>query len=1111
MSAPTTIGEWLARIGLSRLEGTFRDNGIDLDVVASLSDEDLRELGLSIGDRKRVLAALCAPAAPAAEAASAPPAQAERRQLTVLFCDLAGSTALSARLDPEDMRDVIRAYQKTCTAAIERHDGFVAKFMGDGLLAYFGYPRAHEDEAERAVHSALDIVATVGGLQTPAREALQVRIGIATGLVVVGDLIGRGAAEEQSVVGETPNLAARLQGHAEPNAIVIAEATRRQVGSLFELTDLGPQTLKGFAAPQPAWRVLGMSDVASRFKALRSGTASLVGRDEEIELLLRRWASAKSGEGRVVLISAEAGLGKSRLAEAVREHIRSEPHITLRNFCSPHHRESALYPIINQLERAARFERSDDAAIKQRKLANLLVGGPAEADLPLFAELLSVPGIEAGSALDLTPERRKEKILDALVRLLEDLTRQRPVLAMFEDLHWMDPTSGELLDRMVARLDRLPVLLIATFRPEFHPPWIGQAHVSMMTLSRLGRRDGEALVRQLAGATTLPKDILDEILERSDGVPLFLEEVTKVVLEAGSTAAPEGLSGMGSARFAVPATLQASLMARLDRLGPLVREVAQTGSAIGRDFPYDLLVAAAPRGEAGSRAALDQLVAAGLVFQRGMPPASVYQFKHALVQDTAYSTLLRGPRQALHGRIAAALEKQARDASDYEPEILARHFAEAGQPERAASYWLEAGRREAGRSANIEAIAHLRRGISALVPLAETPDRLRLELALELALGPILMANEGFASAEGGAAYLRARAVAERLHDDRALFAAIWGRWLTTSEGSSKNGEVNDLVAELFRVAEPIGDPGLRMQAHHAAWATKLWVGELVSTHDHVTKGLALYDREKHGTHALLYGGHDPAVCGCGQGAIALWMLGYPDRAVQSLHRGIALAKDLGHTPSVGHALWLAGFVHMLRGDVPAALETGERLVALGHEHGFALYRAAGGIMHGWARARLGAQEEGLAELRDATAAYRSVAGMMLGFFLVALGETERRTGYFHRADAALADAHAVVTERGEPLWSGVVLRARGNLAACRTPPDHSLAERLHEESLATATRLGAKSLELQAAISLTQLWHGQGKSSKAHDLLAPVLGWFTEGFDTPDLMEAKALLEQLA
>jgi class 3 adenylate cyclase/predicted ATPase len=1031
-----------------------------------------------------------------------------------MFCDLADSTALSARLDPEDMRDVIRAYQTACAQVIARHDGFVAKFMGDGLLAYFGYPRAHEDEAERAVRAGLEIVASVGGLQTPAHEALQVRIGLATGLVVVGDLIGRGAAEEQSVVGETPNLAARLQGLARPNAILIAEATRRQVGSLFELMELGPQTMKGLATPQPAWRVLGERDAANRFKALRSSATPLVGREAEIALLLRSWASGRSGDGRAVLISAEPGLGKSRLAEAVRERIAGEPHVTVRYFCSPHHRESAFYPIARQLERAAGFECNDDAATRRRKLEAMLAGGPAEAELPLFADLLSVPGLETPWVLELTPELRKERMLDALLRLFEDLTRREPVLAMFEDLHWMDPSSGELLDRLMARLHQLPGLLIATCRPEFRPSWTNQPRVSTLVLPRLGRRDGEALVRALAGAAPLAPDTLDEILERTDGVPLFLEELTKVVLEGGSTtrgaaAAPAGASS-GGARLAVPISLQASLMARLDRLGPGAREMAQTASAIGREFSYDLVAAVAPRGEAETRAELDQLVDAGLVFQHGAPPAAFYQFKHALVQDTAYSTLLRGARQALHGRLANALEKRLRESGDGEPEILAHHFAEAGQPERAASYWLDAGRREAGRSANIEAIAHLRRGIAALANLPETPERLQLELALQLALGPSLLANEGFSSTHGEAAYLRAQSLAERLGDDRALFAAAWGRWMKTAQGPLWGDAVSDLVKELFRVAEQINDPGLRLQAHHAAWVTTLWLGDPIATHDHVSKGLALYDREKHGRHAALYGGHDPAACGCGHDAIALWIMGYPDRAVVSLRRGIAYARDLGHAPSVAHALWLAGFVHMMRRDAAAALETSERLVALGSAHDFAVYRVAGRVLRGWARNLLGAREQGLAEMREATDAYRSLAGVMNGPFLVALADSERRAGHFDRAAATLDQARAVITHRGERLWVGGVQRSRGDLAASRATPDLAAAERHYEEARRIARGVGAKSLELRAARGLARLWSRQGKHREAHDVLAPVFGWFTEGLDTPDLRETQALLEEI-
>lgn len=908
----TNVAQWLRGLGLEQYAAAFQDNDIDGEVLPELTSDDLIGLGVtSIGHRRKLLAAISAmreaptpEGAPPAERTPSPaispsmptdPAAAERRQLTIMFCDVVGSTELATRLDPEDLREIIAAYQRRVSEVLTRFAGFLAKYMGDGILAYFGYPQAHEEDAEQAVRAGLAIVDAVGNLDLPQR--LEVRLGIATGLVVVGDLIGAGAAQEQSVVGETANLAARLQALAGPNDIVIGEATRRQIGSLFEFRDLGPQSLKGFGAMPQAWQVLRESNVASRFEALRSRAAPLIGRDEEIELLLRRWTQAKAGEGRVVLLSAEPGIGKSRLTEAVQEHIGSEPHRRLRYFCSPHHRESALYPIIGQLERAAGFARDDDAVIKRCKLAALLAAGsPAEDDLPLLAELLSLPAEESRFSLELTPQRKKEKTFDALLRALEDLARQQPVLVVFEDLHWIDPTTRELLDRTIARAEQLPVLLIATFRPDFQPPWIGQAHVTMVALARLARRDGAALVRQLAGdSAALPADIVEEIIERTDGVPLFLEEVTKVVIEAAAGSKSAARSTVGAvprARAAVPATLRASLTARLDRLGPAAREVAQAGAAIGREFSYQLLAVVAPHGEAETRAALDRLVAAGLVFQRGIPPMAEYQFKHALVQDTAYSTLLRGPRQVLHARIAFALQERSPEIVERSPEISAHHLTEAGELDSAATFWLEAGRRASRQSANIEAAAHLARGIAGLSGLAETPERMRQELTLQLALGPVLLSTHGFGSPEARQPYGRAADLAARLGDDRARFAATWGLWIT-NYGNGRLQHLGDLV----QIANRVADPELSLQAHHSAWATRIWGGEFVQSRDHVRQGIALYDPEKHRHHALMYGGHDPGVCGKGQGAVALWALGYSDQGAQSARKGVILAEELRHGP----------------------------------------------------------------------------------------------------------------------------------------------------------------------------------------------------------------------
>ena len=1106
-----SVGDWLKGLGLEQYAQAFRDNDIDRDVLTELTADDLIGLGVaSIGHRRKLLAAIKAfqdspAAAQAPPASAAEAAGAERRLLTVMFCDLVGSTELATRLDPEDLRDIIAKYHACVAEVLTRFGGFVAKYMGDGILAYFGYPQAHEEDAEQAVRAGLAIVAAMARLDLPQR--LQVRLGIATGLAVVGDLIGAGAAQEQAVIGETPNLAARLQGLAAPDGIVIADATRRHVGGLFELRDLGPQALKGFSGAPRAFEVLTESEVGSRFEALRSQSTPLIGRDEEIELLLRRWDQAKTGEGRAVLISAEPGIGKSRLTEAFEERIAPQPHRRLRYFCSPHHQDSAFYPIIGHMERAAGFARDDDTATRLRKLGDMAAKtGMPDDDVALLADLLSLPGNDTESAPDLTPQRKKEKTFDLLTRALEAAARQQPLLMVFEDIHWIDPTSRELLDRTVARVERLPALLLATFRPEFQPPWIGQAYVTLMTLPRLGRRQGEALVRQLAGnAAELSADLLDEIVARTDGVPLFLEEVTKAILEsadvAGAGGARNALSTIPGHRGAVPATLQASLMARLDRLGPEAREIAQTGAAVGREFSYDIVTAVASRPEADTRAAFERLVASGLVFQRGNPPTADYQFKHALVQDTAYGTLLRGPRQALHERIAAAIETRTPDRAEREPEILAHHLAEAGRFQRAATFMLEAGRRTAARSANIEAIAHLRRGVEILGGQPDSDERMRLELALQLALSPAVMATRGFGAPEAQAAYHRARELSETLQDSRSLFAALWGLWLALGQ-TEEAGHRRTLVDELFRVAEPLHDSGLVLQAHHAAWATLMFEGDLAASREHAEQGLKIYDREKHGRHALLYGGHDPAVCGTGQDGIAFWVLGFPERAAQSVRQSIAFADAIEHPPSLGHALWFTGVTHLLRREAASVRDTAERLIDLSRDRGLAQYAAIGAILRGWARAWSGERESGLVELRTAVEGYPSTAAVLMPLFSIALIDVELAAGNVERA---LTAAERTIGQKREPIWAPDVLRARGDLRLAQD--DAAGAVQLYNEAMALAHRRDAKSLELRAALCLARLYERDGRRPDVVSLLQPLYSWFSEGFDTGDLRDAKALL----
>ena len=691
---------------------------------------------------------------------------AERRQITVVFCDLVGSTALAARLDPEDMREIIGAYHKCVTETVERFGGFVAKYMGDGVLIYFGYPHAHEEDAERAVRAGLALIESVHRLGAP--EKLQARVGMATGLVIVGDLVGAGAAQEQTVVGETPNLAARLQALAEPDAVVIPASTRLLIGSLFEYQSLGPVDAKAFVDPIEAWRVVGESAIENRFEALRprGGVTPLVGREEERELLLRRWEQAKAGQGRVVLLSGEPGIGKSRLVAALEERMRAEPHISLRYFCSPHYRDSALHPFTSQFAHAAGFERDSSSETKLAKLQALLEHTTsADEDVALVADLLSVPIDARYPALNMTPLRKKEKTFDALLRLLTILTGQQPVLMMFEDAHWIDPSSLELLDLIVERAAGLRLLLVVTFRPEFQASWVGQSHVMALVLNRLDRREGAALVARIVPNKVLPDRIIEKIVERTDGIPLFIEELTAAVLEAAGDSGDLRAMGTSSApsERAIPATLHASLMARLDRLDETVKEIAQIGAAIGREFAYDLVASVSTLRGAQLNDALDQLTASGLVVRHGTPPGASYFYKHALIQDAAYGTLLRGRRRELHTRIADALRSHFAESVAVRPELVAHHMTEAGLSVDAAELWSAAGDNALARAANREACAFFERAISLMGEQEETPETLTaivdLRRQMHQAIYPLGDLQRGRAN------MLQAEATAERLGD----------------------------------------------------------------------------------------------------------------------------------------------------------------------------------------------------------------------------------------------------------------------------------------------------------------------------------------------------------
>jgi class 3 adenylate cyclase/predicted ATPase len=1106
------VAAWLQGLGLERYAPAFRDNEIDWDALPKLTSEDLKDLGVVLGGHRRKLldaiaalgAALPAATVTAASRDARAPADAERRQLTVMFCDLVGSTALSTRHDPEDLRELIGTYHRAVADTVGRFAGFVAKYMGDGVLIYFGYPQAHEDDAELAVRAGLAVIAAVG--QLPARQDLNVRLGVATGLAVVGDLIGEGAAQERGVVGETPNLAARLQALAAPNTLVIAEATRRQVGGLFDLADLGPQALAGFAEPQPAWRVLGESGVLSRFEALRSGETPLVGRDEEVELLVRRWQQAKSGEGRVVLISGEPGIGKSRLTAALSEHIGTEPHTRRRYFCSPHHQDSALYPFIVQLERAAGFARDDAAEAKLEKLRALLAPGTRDDDdIALLGELLSLPN--SAAALNLSPQRKREKLFEALLDQLAAEARERPVLFVFEDAHWIDPTSRELLDLAVDRVRHLPVLLAITFRPEFQPPWSGRSHVASLALNRLGERDGEALVQTLAGNAALTPDIVAEIVERTDGVPLFVEELTKAVLEsAGQGDRVAAVLGTTSpAALSVPATLHASLMARLDRLGPAAKEIAQIGAVLGREFAYELIEPVAQRPERELQAALGQLDEAGLLFCRGVAPHATYLFKHALVQDAAYSTLLRGRRQELHARVAAALEAHFADLVERQPELLAHHLTAAGDTERAVDQWLKAGQRAAARLAYLEAAAHLERGLGLLHSLPESPARNVSEIKLQLASGLCQFTAKGAVAAKPP--YMRALELAERHGEPQQRFEALYGVWQSTN-GSGEIAAASPLSERLLIMAEREADDGLRLQAHHAGWTQWAIAGDPAKAREHADAGRLLYDPDKHASHRLVYGGHDPGVCAGYNGARAEWLLGYPEKALASISDALALAERIAHPFTLSIALMISSLVYLNRREPERALSLVEAAEVLAAEQRLSLILEPG-MLRGVALLEQGAVDEATARIREGIERWTRLGRtIFLPFGLAFLAEGLARHGDRAAALAALREGLDTAGATGEHGWDAELHRLTGTVLLAENQLDEGQASL--QQAIRIAQAQQAKSLELRAARDLARLWGEQGRRAEARDLLAPLYGWFTEGFDTADLQDAKALLDEL-
>jgi class 3 adenylate cyclase/predicted ATPase len=1108
---------WLRGLGLEQYAPAFRENDVDAEVLAELTADDLISIGVtSVGHRRKLVAAIAALGADTPAVATAAShdalasADAERRQLTVMFCDLVGSTALSARLDPEDLREVIAAYHRAVAQVVTGFDGFVSRYMGDGVLVYFGYPRAHEDDTERAVRAGLGAIDTVSRLDVKSVK-LQARVGIATGLVVVGDLIGEGSTQEQTVVGETPNLAARLQALAEPDSVVIAAGTRRLVGDLFEYRDLGAVEVRGIAGPVPAWQVLRPSAVESRFEALHGSVLGpLVGRDEEIDLLLRRWARAKAGDGQVVLVSGEPGIGKSRIVAALAERLQSEPHIRLRHFCSPYHRDSALFPFIDQLGRASGFAREDLPAAKLEKLEALLaLAVPPDEDVAFLADLLSLPASERHPLPNLSAQGKKDRTLEALFRQLEGLARQQPVVTVFEDAHWIDPTSREFLDLLVERVGSLPVLLIVTFRPEFQPPWIGQPQVSMLVLNRLNRRDRTVLIEQIAGHKALPGDVVAQIVDRTDGVPLFVEELTKSVLESGLLREDRDRYVLDRALqpFAIPTSLHDSLMARLDRLAS-VRLVAQIGAALGREFSYALLHTVSRLPEDELQTALARLVASELVFQRGTPPEAVYTFKHALVQDAAHSSLLRRSRQQLHAQIAEALETRSPELMDSQPELFAQHYAEAGLVEKSVACWGKAGHRSVARAAIVEAAAQFQKGLDQLALLPDDRERQRQELEFYSSLSAALRAAKGQAAPETGHAYASARRLWERLGSPSEFVQIPYGQ----SRYHAHRCEfelAQRLDDDLLRLSSQRNDAAGLILGHLSSGVNLMFAGKFASSRSHLEKALALYDPISHRSLVRQAGIH-PHVFSQAYLGNALFCLGFADQALARNSANIPEARRLAHPPSLAGGLAIGVRLLSLVGDDAALDEWVNQLVAVATEQGFPHWQAQGAIYRGWVKVKNGDLAEGMSLLRSGSAAYRaSGAELLVPHYIALLAAACEIAAQVEEGWILLDDALQLVERTGEHWFTAELYRQKGRLLLRQGHSD--AAEELYRKALSIAEEQEAKLWELRAAASLARLRRDQGRYAEARDLLAPVYGWFTEGFDTPDLKEAKALLDALA
>ena len=1045
------------------------------------------------------------------------PLEAERRQLTVLFCDLVNSTALAGRLDPEDYREVIRAYYQTCAAVIQQYDGYIAQYLGDGMLVYFGYPQAHEDDAQRAIHTGLAMLSALADLNRRLGPSygihLRARVGIHTGLVVVGD-VGGGPQHGQLALGVAPNIAAKIQAMATPDHVVISAATYRLVQGYFVCQDLGERTLPGVSEPVWLYQVLHTSEARGRLEAASlRGLTPLVGREAEIVLLEERWAQVQQGIGQVVVLSGEAGIGKSRLVRALMERLAETSFTRLEYRCSPYHQYTALYPAVDLLQRSLQFDRTTPETEKITRLESLLHEhrlDPQE-HLPLLASLLSLsPPANRYPPQQMSPQQQRQRTLDTLLMLTLALAKQQSVLFIVEDLHWIDPSTLEWLGLLIDQGPIIRILTLMTCRPSFQAPWGTRAHVTSLTLNRLLPQQVVQMTQTIVGADVLPATLLERIVAQTDGVPLFVEEVTKFVLASqrlhGHT---EETSASAPSAITIPATLHDLLMARLDQMGA-AKGTAQLAATIGREFGFALLQAVASIEEETLRQDLRRLVDAELLYQRGAGARATYVFKHALIQEAAYASLLKSTRQQVHKQIAQVLEARFPALVETQPELVAQHYTAAGCTEQAVVYWQRAGQHASDRSAHLEAISHCTTGIELLKSLPETPERTQHAVTLHIALGAALQMTEGYAVPEVEHAYTQAYVLCQQVGETPELVSVLLGLWRFYNVRSQLH-MARELGETLLRLAQRADDPTLAVIAHHTLGATWFLLGTLPAARQHLKSGIALYTPAQR--HAPVFRlGLDPGVACRAYTAWTLWLLGYPAQALIHLYDTLALARELSHPYSLAWAQCVAAFVSQLRRDMQAVHEHTEAAVALATEHGFPLLTAWGTIVRGWALALQGQGKEGMAQLRQGITVHRATgASVLVPYFCTVLADV---CDYLDNPEDGLqnlAEVHTLVEQHDERWWEAEVCRLRGVLLLRQPGTPQVEAETWLQQALDVARRQKAKALELRTAVSLSRLWQKQGRRDAACQLLAEVYNWFTEGFDTVDLQEAKALLDELA